>query len=333
MRSFIFIVIICCMSFHNSLAHCSGKFINPITDVCWSCLFPISIGNVSITGNSKKDTKNPSNPLCVCRKGSIPKPGLSVGYWQPYRTVEVVREPFCMVGLGGLNIGPRSIAQHGTAGLTSTNTTNQHSFYHVHVYDFNILTLFNIITNLGCGDNDIKFDIAYMTELDPMWDSDALSALIQPENIIYANPLAQAACVADCTKATLDKPIDAMHWCAGCQGSIYPLSGFSANHIDGVETSSLLAQRLMAKLHRLRAADITSSSKKALCSPHKSVNLKKSQYKLQMVYPVANASGDNACNFFGKTTSIWSSGKKFPIKGEDFNYILWRKRNCCVTFF
>ena len=23
---------------------CTGKFVNPITDICWSCLFPLSIG-------------------------------------------------------------------------------------------------------------------------------------------------------------------------------------------------------------------------------------------------------------------------------------------------
>ncbi|MCY4479859.1 MAG: TraU family protein, partial [Rhodospirillales bacterium] len=27
---------------------CTGRFVNPLTDVCWECLFPISIGAVSI---------------------------------------------------------------------------------------------------------------------------------------------------------------------------------------------------------------------------------------------------------------------------------------------
>ncbi|WP_234000704.1 TraU family protein, partial [Erythrobacter sp. HI0019] len=25
---------------------CTGSFVNPITDICWSCLFPISIGGL-----------------------------------------------------------------------------------------------------------------------------------------------------------------------------------------------------------------------------------------------------------------------------------------------
>ena len=27
---------------------CTGRFVNPIADVCWECLFPISIGPISI---------------------------------------------------------------------------------------------------------------------------------------------------------------------------------------------------------------------------------------------------------------------------------------------
>ena len=27
---------------------CTGKFVNPITDICWSCLFPVSIGGLKI---------------------------------------------------------------------------------------------------------------------------------------------------------------------------------------------------------------------------------------------------------------------------------------------
>lgn len=27
---------------------CAGKFVNPITDICWNCLFPMTIGNVPV---------------------------------------------------------------------------------------------------------------------------------------------------------------------------------------------------------------------------------------------------------------------------------------------
>jgi conjugal transfer pilus assembly protein TraU len=57
---------------------CHGKFINPITDVCWSCLFPLSIGGLSIWKGSRPDPKNPTFPLCAC--GSpIPRIGIRSG--------------------------------------------------------------------------------------------------------------------------------------------------------------------------------------------------------------------------------------------------------------
>ena len=27
---------------------CTGKFLNPLTDICWSCLFPISLGGAPL---------------------------------------------------------------------------------------------------------------------------------------------------------------------------------------------------------------------------------------------------------------------------------------------
>lgn len=32
----------------NASITCKGHFVNPITDICWSCLMPISIGGISI---------------------------------------------------------------------------------------------------------------------------------------------------------------------------------------------------------------------------------------------------------------------------------------------
>ena len=31
-----------------SAQSCTGRFVNPISDVCWECLFPISIGPIAI---------------------------------------------------------------------------------------------------------------------------------------------------------------------------------------------------------------------------------------------------------------------------------------------
>ena len=68
---------------------CRRRFVNPITDICWSCLMPISIGRaVNIgSGSSPKmrDIKNPEFPVCTCVKANIPIPGITVGFWEPVR--------------------------------------------------------------------------------------------------------------------------------------------------------------------------------------------------------------------------------------------------------
>src|SRR5690348_2415452 len=83
------IVIILPYSAQGNLT-CKGRFVNPISDICWSCLLPISIGSVSFSGGNtpaKRDIKNPDSPLCMCNKGSppIPVPGITLGFWEPVR--------------------------------------------------------------------------------------------------------------------------------------------------------------------------------------------------------------------------------------------------------
>jgi conjugal transfer pilus assembly protein TraU len=44
-------------------ATCTGKFPNPITDICWSCILPISIGAARIANfGDQEDIDNPSEP-------------------------------------------------------------------------------------------------------------------------------------------------------------------------------------------------------------------------------------------------------------------------------
>ena len=86
-------------------ATCHGRFVNPVTDVCWSCLFPLSIGGLSIWKGSRPDPKNPSFPLCAC--GSpIPRIGISIGFWEPARLIDVTNKAWCFPNLGGIRLDP-----------------------------------------------------------------------------------------------------------------------------------------------------------------------------------------------------------------------------------
>lgn len=316
---------------------CKSKFVNPVSDICWSCLLPISIGPLRVGGGmspAKRDTKNPGSPLCACSKGGqpIPIPGISLGFWEPARMVDVTRSKYCMVGLG-IDMGGDNISDTGTYNRAYGKGRMAHnSFYHLHYYIYPLIYWLELITDLICLEK-ASFDVAYLSELDPMWNDEKIQNLLNPEAFLFGNPAAQAACVLDCVSASVDLPRDELFWCSGCWGNIYPFSGSNADHVGGVQNSSLLTARILAKIHRAGLAKSTSTTDASIngpiCTKQTSLKIKKSQYKLQMVYPKSSR-GDIGCWPIGLSDMAYSSFKEYPSGGQDWSYVIWRKRNCCA---
>ena len=46
-----------------------------------------------------------------------------------------------------------------------------------------------------------------------------------------------------------------------------------------------------------------------------------------MTFPIAET---KQCRKIGETEITWQSGREFPVKGEDFAYLVWHKRECCL---
>ena len=306
----------------HAAAPCYGTFPNPFTDVCWKCIFPVSIGPLRVDFGME-DAGDSVPLLCTC---PAPPPlfirvGLGVGFWEPARVAEVVRTPFCSPLLGGARLASLDVP-HGTARMTSDA---RDAFYQVHWYVYPLLAWMNLLTDVSCMAPE-TFDVLYITEVDPLWDDDELAFLLNPEAALFANLPAQAACAADCAAASAGVPIDSLFWCAGCQGSMYPVNGNAKPHEGVVDSSLLLVQRMAAKLHRQFIASDT-SSRAAMCMPQPLPILRKTQYKTQMLYPTPFTS---AAQPFGRVTQPWSAGREFPVRGEDAAYLIWRKRACCA---
>lgn len=309
---------------------CTGKFVNPITDICWSCLFPLSIGSADIWPSSRPDADgNPALPVCLC--GSpIPRIGISVGFWEPVRLVDVTMKPWCFVNLGGIKIAPGFDIGHGTAaGPTSDGGGDTRTAkWNVHWYIYPVMYLLEIVADFLCLEQT-SFDIAYVTEIDPLWQDDTLTTLLNPEAAVFANPVAQVACAADCVAATVKKPITALFWCAGCQGSMYPLDGNVAAHMNPIQSSRLVAERMAFKLHRELIAWGTMGTK-GMCGKYAMPIMNKQQYRFQMVNPAPMVTGRYACPTIGSSDLKPGSGRTYPVVGEDIGYLVWRKRNCCA---
>ncbi len=310
-----------------SAQSCTGRFVNPISDVCWECLLPISIGPISIGGAAgAPDTPNPGSPICFCGT-PIPRIGLSLGVWEPARLMDVTRKPWCFPNLGGLTIDPGLPAARGRTGSSGGDGASG-SVWHAHYYFYPLLSWIGVLLDLGCLEGG-GLDIAWTSELDPAWLDDELSFLLNPEAALFANLPAQAACAADCVAASAGLPLDPMFWCAGCQGGMYPLTGNVAAHVGGVQASLLAAQRLVYRLHRAGLAWGTSGSA-ALCGRYPMPVMKKSQYRWQMTEPVPATSAVTGCNPTGRSSVLWESLRELPVSGESFGYLLWRKRTCCL---
>jgi len=322
---FSFFVVMITVSSIAEAKKCTGEIVNPINDVNWECLFPITIGSLELASNKDglKDTKNPRSPVCICPKFGIPTPGIVGGYWEPARLIDVSAEPYCFVNLGGMQINMGFERSQG--GRPKAESSKISSWY-VHYYIYPLLYLLEIFTDIICM-QESNFDPLWITELDPTGIDDELSMIFHPEALLFNNLLSQSACAADCvSSSTLNSPMDSLFWCAGCQGSMYPMNGNVNAHIGGVQASLNAVEKITFKLHRQGMAHETSSPNvKDICTKNLALMMKKSHYRYQMVNP-----DPSKCYPFGKSTTYFEEGKEIPIVSEDFGYLIWRKKTCCI---
>jgi conjugal transfer pilus assembly protein TraU len=304
---------------------CHGKIPNPITDVAWISVFPIKIGSATVADMGQEDTGPAPPPICGCPTPSPPwyRVGIGITYWEPARAVDVSTTPMCSPLLGGAKLGDYEKAKKGSA---RTVSDNRNSFYHLHWFKYPLTAWMAFLMDSTCKTSD-GFDVMMMTEFDPSWSDDELSTIFSPDAVLFANPISQAACAVDCIAATLDFPTNTLFWCAGCQGSLYPITGNVINHESGIQASLLLVQRLHSKLHRtFLSFDMNSVTSMCIAMPQPLIN--KQSYKTQMLYPIPNIEGAKP---YGRSEAIWAAGRELPTIGEDFSYIIWRRRVCCAS--
>lgn len=309
-------------------AKCNAKFLNPITEVCWDCIFPISVGALSINlGASRPDTDNQSFPICICPGFPLPRPGLAIGIWEPARLVDISNETGCFTNLGfDVDFG---LFARGKTSVNARSGGDNGSKWHAHYYYYPLISMLGTAIDALCLENT-AFDLAWMSEIDPLWMDAELSTLLNPEGILFANEIAQAACAADCAVASSGNlPLDELFWCDGCSGALYPVTGDANNHIGGVQASSVVSAKLLARMHRMLIAPKTASSS-ALCQIETAPILPKSQYRRQITRPFPSTSGRYACAPLGASTQFYDQNKEIPYVGESFGYLMWRKRNCCA---
>ncbi|WP_141050767.1 TraU family protein [Aliarcobacter cryaerophilus] len=286
----------------------------------YTAMFPLRIAGIPIVPGRIQDVGGSvSSPICIC-KDPIPRIGIPVSFFEPSRLIEVVKDPYCFPSMGfGLT------TSGGTLGGTSGDdgSGNQSTFYQAHYYIFPIYALLELLTDFICLQMT-GFDMAYLTEVDPLWNNDTLSAILNPEALLFGNPVSNLACIADAVTSAVFEPIDALFWCKGSWGNAYPLTGQTGG--DGyVEGGASVAASLIYKLHR-QLVLWGSWGQAGLCGYYPAPIWRKSAYRLQIVTPIPSLYATT----IGTTGMLWSFGKNPPFVGDNFSYLLFKKRECCA---
>jgi conjugal transfer pilus assembly protein TraU len=305
----------------SALAKCdTGSFINPITDIQWSCIFPIRIGGVELASGNEENSSTISNPVCICDQAALPIIGMRVSFWEPSRIIETVSDAYCMQTMG-MSLQSESDGKLN-GGLVNDANGNGKAFQQLHYYMFPAWSVLDMFMDLPCLDSN-DFDLAMMTELNPAWNNEMLSLIVNPESILFANPVATLSCSADSIAATVGMPLNALFWCMGAWGNSYPLAG-SITSTDYVEANAGLASRGIYLMGRTGLLMDTSNDG---CTKSYSPIWKKDRYKLQLMKPTKGS----ACLPVGRDGMLWTNGKHSG-KSDNFSWMMFKKNDCCLTY-
>lgn len=290
-----------------------------ISKIDFDAMLPLRIANVPVaTGHLPDPQGNLGSPICIC---PAPPPvfermGITVSFFEPSLLIEVVRDAYCFPAMG-FDMNITSLLK-GTEG---DGRDRYRTFYQSHFFYYPVYEILEMFIDSMCFDSS-SFDLAYLTEVDPLWNSDSLSAIISPEALLFANPVTQLVCVIDSISSQFDVSLDPLFWCKGSWGSAYPMTGNTGTN-NYVEDGASVAGSLIYKLHRQGML-----WESGICGFYPAPIWRKSTYRLQLVTPIASPLATG----IGKDGKFWASTKNIPfVAADNFAYLVFRKRKCCAS--
>lgn len=314
---------------------CEGKFPNLITDVCWSCTFPIRMfGREAIRLTGGEDYESSKKVFCSC--SNPPKVGIPTGFWEMNQMTDVTSTPGCFPLLGGVkvNVGVNSDA-YGYGRIRGENNRSTYtSFRQVNLYINPAMYIMGAVLDNSCMDNR-GIDIPWVSFADPTHNDEELANILTPYAFPFASLPAIGAATVDAVAATAGFPIPEIFWAAGSYGLMYPLTGTNTAHMTNEQSARLQTVRVLAKLHAA-GTQWAAAGDDAMCSYYPQIIMDKRQYKLQRLTPKPQTVKINGkcCDPIGRTTILTESGTEAPLSSfKDFGYAIFRKRDCCSGAF
>ena len=152
MKRCLFLLLVLWVGSGAVLAACYGRVLNPVTDIPWDGIFPITVAGARISETGIYHPTTDAAPVCACQKGAILKAGVNLSFFEPIRTAEVVREPFCFPSLGGIPLDPglRAPAHGRSASRGNAHEARHTAFYQAHWYVSPWLFILETILDTEC---------------------------------------------------------------------------------------------------------------------------------------------------------------------------------------
>lgn len=311
-----------------------------LSGMCWDCILPIIVGAVPIGSGMTVSpvpegaaSTSAGSAMCICYDNNgMPAIGIRTSLWEPHRMIELQRQSGCSSVLGGVRFPFDRLNQGQDRSKWAARNTEQVqpniSKKHYHYYSYPVMTMLDMWMPRNCNPGFyMDLDIMYMSEIDPTWNYDEIAFFTHPEAALIASPFGVLACIPDAFMSMIQKPIRQLYWCAGNWGVIFPTSGHTNYTPDLLQSTSLMAARVLYALHR-RGMEYRTMGKDAMCNGKLSPYLPKTQYRFSEFHPVAETSSNHA---FGQGVVLWGIGHIIPMTGEDPIMIIWRWVDCCNT--
>jgi len=256
------------------------------------------------------------------------QPGVGITFWEPLYVAEVQRKPGCYGSLGGKTLlGGYEMqeAEQQRNDLDDGNSTNM-TRMQVHWFVYPVFELLELFKESSCMASS-GFALAYSTELDPTHQNDLWGAIYSPEGELFGTPVAQMACSVDAVASTVAFPIDALFWCLGTAGSLYPMTGNSQDLNSNQTSNMALLGKFIAKMHRMTMLYATIGPQ-SICFAWPSPFIIKSQYRINPIYPVRSAGRPI---YLGQSEFRWGlwPPSNYATR-ESTSYMIWQGQQCCA---
>lgn len=302
--------------------------LNPIKTVDWDFFFDNF--QVGTWGDGY------SNPFCQCKDADYPDGGIKARFFEPIGFTEITDVPnyFPCFQKKSPNIAKQK--KRGVARAPGNVKHDVGTYRNGHFIFYPVFSVLNIFLDKLCVSRG-SIALPFIGEIEPEWYSDFVAASMRPDFALYANPVAQAACIADCGAAIAKEARDSLYWCNGCWTS----SQVNNGHISGkneIEEAATLSVRLLqwvAMTGRMRQTETLNSkppfldtgqnAEKIACGePEYFPLLVKHAFALQPAYPVSTSAVR-----LGDTPLKWGNFKTVPSYDERV-FTVWRRRFCCI---